>query len=495
MVKLITVHGTFAGSPRNRGEKWWQKESPFTSELQSFIGEPVDVEPFHWEGNNSETERRQTGSRLATAIHDCQDPPIVLGHSHGGSAGIQALAMLYLRRGEKCCDLVRGYATVGTPMLLFRSNRNPFSRFDVIGRLLLLFALGLLGLKVGEIAANAYDGQEITGILTGLREFGSSIQFGLAMLILVVLYGYSYRNRRRMKLFKDNTLYGFFKDRYVAMNHAEDEAINGLMKAKAVKPKLVKRTTVFISLFSGLSFVLIGLFFLTQLLEASNLPLPELLRNSFDVLETGLFDPIEDLLYANFPQLGENALLQQLMATFTLIPIGAVLSASALVAFATSVVVTPGLSHFVSNQIKSQSFGDDGYGESIRAVVPGLDFDSDQVGTLPSSVEGQMERASVKDAGAAIQRLRELLASGELLDAKGADLIGQSMKFEKSELLHNAYFHSPLFIRYMAAVFVTRFGVKPSERYANDRAAQEFHELLSTSEVPAAVADEEAAAV
>jgi len=478
MVKLITVHGTFAGDPRNRGEKWWQKESPFTTELQSFIGEPLEVEPFHWTGENSEMERRRTGTKLCDVIHDCANPPIVMGHSHGGSAAIQALALLYLKRGAKCCDMVRGFATVGTPMLLFRSNRNPFSRFDVVGRLLLLFALGLLGLKVGEIAANAYEGQEIQGIFTGLREFGSSIQFGLAILILVVLYAYSYRNRQRNKLFRDNTLFGFFKERYVALNHAEDEAINGLMKAKAVKPKLVKRSTVFISLFSGLSFVLVGFFFFTQLMEASRLPLPSVLGDSFAVLEDSLFDPAEDWLYANFPQLGENELLRQLMATFTLIPIGAVLMASGLVAFATAFIVTPGLSHFVSNQIKSQSFGDDGYGESIRDVVPGLDFDAEGVGTLPDNVEGQMERASVKDAGAAIQRLRELLASGELLDAKGADLIGQSMKFEKSELLHNAYFHSPLFIRYVAAVFVTRFGVKPSERFSSDRAAQEFYELL-----------------
>lgn len=474
MVKLITVHGTFAGSPKSSGDKWWQKGSPFLSELQTFISEPLEVKPFHWLGSNSETERRRTGQRLARAISACPEPPIVIGHSHGGSVTILALALLYLKRGAKCCDLVRGFATVGTPMLIFRFNRNPFSRFDVAGRLLLLFALGLLALKVNEIATDAYTGEEITGIVSGLLEYVRSIEFGLAALILLVLYGYSFRNRQRGKLFRQNRLYEFFADRYLAFNHEEDEAINGLRKAHRVQPKLVKRSTVFVTLFSGLSFILVSFFFLTQLLEASHVPMPEVVGEGSEALEEVVYKPFERLLYANFPGLAEHALSRQLLATFTLVPIGAVLSLSALLAFTTSLLVTPGLSHFVSNQIKSQSFGDDGYGETVHDVVPGLDFAANGVGTLPPAVESEMETASVRDAGSAIQRLRELLASGELIDSQGADLMAQSMKFEKSELLHNAYFHSPLFIRYMAARFILTFGLTPSERFASDAAAQDL---------------------
>ena len=68
MVKLITVHGTFTSASSSEGSKWWQKGSPFVLELQTFIGEDVQVEPFHWSGSNSEPERRKYGNRLCAAI-------------------------------------------------------------------------------------------------------------------------------------------------------------------------------------------------------------------------------------------------------------------------------------------------------------------------------------------------------------------------------------------------------------------------------------------
>ena len=34
-------------------------------------------------------------------------------------------------------------------------------------------------------------------------------------------------------------------------------------------------------------------------------------------------------------------------------------------------------------------------------------------------------------------------------------------RFDGSELIHNAYFHSGAFIRYFAAVMVVKFGIAP----------------------------------
>ena len=474
MVKLITVHGTFAGRESDTGDSWWQRGSPFMKEVQSLIDDKIDVQPFHWSGENSEMDRRRTGARLADAIDDCKEPPIVVGHSHGGSAGIQALLVLFIKQGQECCEQMRGFMTVGTPMFRFRSNRNPFSRYDVVGRILLLVAIGMLAMKAGDIASQELAGDEVGNVFSGLVEYVSSIQVGLAALTIFGLWAYSRRNIKRQKFFKNNTLFQHFGDRYVALNHQQDEAINGLIKANVIKPRLVKYHTIFVSIFSGLSFVLLSFFFLVQLLEVRNVPLPSVVGDSYYTLQDVVIDPAEDAVYAVGGSVGETALFNELVEVLSLIPVGAFLIVSAFVALLTAFVVTPGLSAFLTAQVKGQSFGDDGFGETIEHVAPGLNFQQENVGTLPPNVERQMIDASTRDAGAAITRLRELLSSGELLDSEGADLVAQSMKFERSELLHNAYFHSSLFVRLFAAQLVGRFGLKPSQAFQQDPEAQAF---------------------
>lgn len=479
MVKLITVHGTFASRDSDSGDSWWQRGSPFMKDVQALIGERLDVQPFHWSGQNSEMDRRRTGANLADTINDCKEPPIVVGHSHGGSAGIQALLVMFIKKGQASAEKLRGFMTVGTPMFRFRSNLNPFARFDVVGRILLLVAIGMLAMKAGDIASQVRGGDsDITGFFGGVVEFVSSIQFGLAALTLVWLWGYSRRNTKRARYFKDNRLIETFRERYVALNHQQDEAINGLQKANTIQPKLVKRSTIFVSIFSGLSFVLLSFFFVVQLLEVRDVPLPDVVGNSFNTLENVVIDPAEDVIYAVGGDVGESQIFNDLVEVLALIPVGAFLFVSAFVALITAIIVTPGLSAFLTAQVKGQSFGDDGYGETISHVAPGLDFEQENVGTLPSTVQAQMIEASTRDASAAIQRLRELLSSGELLDTEGADLVAQSMKFERSELLHNAYFHSPLFTKYFAAQLVGRFGLKPSKAFEADPEAQAFLKLV-----------------
>jgi hypothetical protein len=474
MARVITVHGTFAGDASSRGEKWWQQGSPFTEALQDLIEEPLDFEPFHWSGANSEMDRRRTGARLASEIRRQDEPPIVIGHSHGGSTAIQALLLLFLRQKQKGCDHIRGVITIGTPMLIFRSNRNPFSRFDVTGRLALLFAVGLLLIKGGDIALDEVRGGEFATIFGLLRDLVFSVQFALAALIVGVLTVFGRRNMQRARLFRTNQLYECFADHYAALNHSQDEAINGLRSARVIKPKLVKIRKVFVLTFSTLAFVLVGIFFLLQVLTIRGAEPPEVLAQGFEILDTHLIVPADGFLHARLPELSETRWFRRLLSAFSIVPVAVVIIFSAIVAFLTALVVTPGLSGFVSDQIKTQSFGDDGFGETISKVAAGLDFKAEEIGTLPQDVEDEMVASSVDDAGRAIQRIRELLSSGELLSREGADLMAQSMRFEKSELLHNAYFHSPLFIRYLAATMIARFGLTPSAAFQQDRAGQVF---------------------
>ncbi|MCQ8184134.1 hypothetical protein [Parvularcula maris] len=477
MVKVITVHGTFAHRDSDHGDSWWQVGSPFQKLLQNLIQEPLDVEPFHWSGANSEVQRRKTGARLAKVIGRSEEPPLVIGHSHGGSAAIQALLLLYLQKGKRSCAALRGIATIGTPMFRFRWNRNPFSRFDVMGRLMLLFAIGLLGMKGGDLANQRTPDDLFTGVQL-LRQFFVSVEVAFASLILFLLYAYSYRNAKRQDLFRLNTLFGSYSDCYVALNHERDEAINGLRSVKILKPKLIKTHSVFVSLFSFLSLLLVAVFFVAQLLKAAALQFPPLLETVYQGMRSLLITPTEAAIERNVPGANSGGMVQELAEALNVVPILAIVGFSAAISFVIAAIITPNLASFVAQQIKGQSFGDDGFGETIMHVAPGLDFEQEQVGTLPQEVEDEMQEHSLEDATDAIARLRELLSSGELLDREGADLMAQATKFEKSELIHNAYFHSRLFVSYLAAVLVHRFGLNPSDAFHRDNAAMSFlHEL------------------
>src|SRR5690606_3728803 len=90
MATIVTVHGTFSSGPRE-GQSWWQRGSAFAARLPDLIegaDGKLSIEPFIWNGLNSETERRHAGARLAARLVELEatsEPYAVIGHSHGGS--------------------------------------------------------------------------------------------------------------------------------------------------------------------------------------------------------------------------------------------------------------------------------------------------------------------------------------------------------------------------------------------------------------------------
>ena len=70
MATLITVHGTFATGPIE-GRSWWQYGSPFTMRLAMLLqadSDPITLDPFVWNGLNSESARRAAGGELAAKL-------------------------------------------------------------------------------------------------------------------------------------------------------------------------------------------------------------------------------------------------------------------------------------------------------------------------------------------------------------------------------------------------------------------------------------------
>ena len=132
---------------------WWQKDSPFSKEVLSFLGgdnDRVFWEPFSWSGQNSLLDRDEAGRRLADQMLERplqHETVVYLSHSHGGN--VYQNAKKYARFAK---NLPRSIS-VGTPYLM----ETGFSGFGFFQALAVtgfyLAALALLSLKIFEFSA------------------------------------------------------------------------------------------------------------------------------------------------------------------------------------------------------------------------------------------------------------------------------------------------------------------------------------------------------
>ena len=65
---VILVHGTGAGDPADRGDKWWQLGSTFAQRLAEALSAATVEKPFHWSGANSEQARRAAANALLSRL-------------------------------------------------------------------------------------------------------------------------------------------------------------------------------------------------------------------------------------------------------------------------------------------------------------------------------------------------------------------------------------------------------------------------------------------
>jgi hypothetical protein len=144
MGTIVTVHGTFAQGP-DTGCKWWQKTSDFEAQLRGLV-EATDGQlefvPHGWTGLNSESARRRAGSDLFKRLQGFEAeerPYCVIGHSHGGSVIVHALA----EGSHQKRDLPRlsRWITVGTPFIAYRNIKTVLSRFGVVGKAAYVLAM------------------------------------------------------------------------------------------------------------------------------------------------------------------------------------------------------------------------------------------------------------------------------------------------------------------------------------------------------------------
>lgn len=241
MATIITVHGTFATptSPNSDGEpssdaQWWEASSAFEGDIRELVESRdgrLDVKPFIWAGDNSEVERRAAAKRLAKTMRDLEaksEPYCIIGHSHGGS--IVSSALLEGAAHHKTLPNLKRWITVGTPFISLRKELWLLTRLSLVRKVILVASLMLLLMLLINQAATIFAGDRaLFGGLFPRVQYWTIALMSIPAFAIYLLFKYldvrSMLDYRRgvTRRAREN-----FGDRWWALSHPDDEAIQGL---------------------------------------------------------------------------------------------------------------------------------------------------------------------------------------------------------------------------------------------------------------------------
>ncbi|KUO54455.1 MAG: hypothetical protein APF80_10650 [Alphaproteobacteria bacterium BRH_c36] len=278
MATIITVHGTFAhfggvqsDIPAPGAEaQWWQRGSASEADMMRLVDGadgPLHIEPFVWNGDNSEIERRRAGRALyrrMKALEQEGEPYCVIGHSHGGS--VISSALLEAAQRKQPLSGLKRWVTVGTPFVNLRRERVLFLRLTLLQKAMFVASLMLLlmfaAFIVGEVASgnSQFDNQNWLaryGIYTLLM----SLPFALFWAV------FKFLDLRKLYFYRPHIVSearNGFGPRWMGFWHKDDEAVSGLSTIGGLKMQIF-HSTFAVPFFSILSVFLLPLLYLLLL--------------------------------------------------------------------------------------------------------------------------------------------------------------------------------------------------------------------------------------
>lgn len=240
MVKIITVHGTFASDDDDEGEKWWQVGSEFSDKLEEMLeasGDDIEIVPFHWNGDNSEKQRLKAGRKLyklLRALDRDGEHYSILAHSHGGN-----VAMAALRRSTRWNKRLEGldrFVTVGAPFL----SAAPLTTIGGVTRLFKSLLFSACIFLPFLILAPIYEDKDFPGVINENTFEYLVILFEAYILLagLVIAFPFVARFYRAIRRFRagfdssEEQINHWYGKRWVGLYDEDDEAINALYAAE-----------------------------------------------------------------------------------------------------------------------------------------------------------------------------------------------------------------------------------------------------------------------
>lgn len=497
MTKLITVHGTGAGSGHDDGELWWQTGSTFLGRLADVIDlSRVDVVPFHWDiGANSETARRNAGKRLYHQLKgydESGEDYYVIGHSHGGSVTYNAL--LHSTQTGRPLRRLQAWCTIGSPFVDLAPKRFLVSRLDAPG--LAVFTLGLaLVFALLVLIASHLIGTEVT------REIDERLQgtalghlylpsLGAACILALVAYAALYAYERFMNRWisdrvKQRTA-ELYAGSWIGLAHADDEAIASLRAASQFKPQIVPRNF----LAQGFALIPVGLL-LTGLLSLlwkfeGNLSKPvDQLKEFSTALEKLKPQRLDHFFLDVLPGVSGLAWWLALLAA-TLIVASVVVYVFKLIGHVIGRPVAASVDRLVWSSVRERVWGDDLPAEFVRGVSSHPPMFAPRYKPLPASIAAPVADLSNLSAGETLRKLRGNLGMSTTT-SRGGDFLGSALsQLNWRELIHTAYFDIDEFVRLVAFALHRQgmAGLKPGSWTSEQRtAARDAYSAMTISQV------------
>lgn len=501
MATIVTVHGTFSSGPLE-GQKWWQLGSSFASRLPDLIeggdGKLV-IEPFIWNGLNSESARRNAGEKLAVKlaeIEEAGEPYAVIGHSHGGS--VLSAGLLNAARNGQPLKMMQRWITVGTPFIKTERQRFLFSRLGILGKAIYLTLLTFLLLGVLIAMGGSVADEPAAWVLLGAT-FVAPIALFYA--------GLRFQESRRSLVFNRKHI-GFaepnFANRWLSLWHAKDEAVQCLKAVKRVDVSIFPRHFAT----SALNLLAIGIIPLACLVALNSQSIMNVIAGQV----FSIFDPSEAaelypsgganifenaaVLFLGLLVIPANMLLPNLSFVDAPLPaqIGLVVFGLALLLGAAYLLtlifnclaklMSHGLSAVLNPmtlaQLKAATYGSDtredfaiDAGEWPVWLVRGFP-------PLPAEIADSIEASSDRAIGTAIPKFRNVVES--LIGADGSEatsnLVADYLTWR--ELIHTSYFEDENFVKLVAFALCQSEAFRPKQKFATDPVFKDVERAYAT---------------
>jgi len=494
MATIITVHGTFSSGPLD-GQMWWQRGSGFASRLPALI-EGADgrlvIEPFVWNGLNSESARRSAGEQLAAKLAEIEaagEPYAVIGHSHGGS--VLSAALLNAARKGQPLPLMQRWITVGTPFIKTERQRFLFSRLGILGKaiyltLLTFLFLGLLIAMGGSVADEPAAWIMLVATFVGpIALFYGVLRFQESRRSLAF-------NRRHL-----GAAEAHFAARWLSLWHAKDEAVQCLKAVKRVDVSIFPRHFAA----SALNLLAVGIIPLACLFALTS----QSAMNAVAGRVFSIFDPSDaaQLYPSGGANIFENAAvlflgLLVIPANFlfpgvdfveTPLPaqIGLLVSGIALLVGAAYLLTLAfnGIAKLISHglsavlnpltiaQLKAATYGSDTLEDFAIDANEWPVWLTRGFPPLPAEIAEGIETASDRSIATAIPKFRNVVDSLIAADASEvtSDLVADYLTWR--ELIHTSYFEDESFVRLVAFALCQTDAFQPTQEFASHPAVND----------------------
>lgn len=469
MATIITVHGTYACDPEG-GSQWWQKGSQFEQQLVALIESTqgaLSLQPFIWDGRNSEMSRRTAGNKLlqrALELERVAEPYCIIGHSHGGS--VIELALFQAAAQGNPLPNLKQWITVGTPFVVCRRRFFLFSRLNAFGKAVYLawmmivaaaLTLFVLAVTGGPTVKDPESSLPIFQLLLSASLFVASIIFYL------VLRRLEKRNPVRRKSKVIRSARAMFGERWTSLWHEHDEAVQGLAAIKSLRVDIFARDYAVEPLSLAAVFLLPAI----AIVVVFSPPLRTLGLSLIQVV----IDKIVQLEAIIGPPLGGPIIFILLGLVFAF-----ALAATAALLVLIIRVLSLGLSRATSgrlnrqvhDQVKRKAFGGDVLGEiAVEATFNPIWMDK-KFAPLPDEVSREIAQFCDHSVQTTIPRLRARLASLALANVSVISPEDFVQELTWNELLHTSYFETARFCKLLACTISRADGFRAVESFRSD---------------------------